>query len=58
MTIDHRPPERPLTIVKCIFYFLFFIFQGNPVHHLQHHRVSQREEAGAAGAAGACYQME
>ncbi len=45
-------------------YFLFFIFifiyifQGNPVHHLQHHRVSQREEAGAAGAAGACYQME
>ena len=41
-------------------YFLFFIFifQGNPVHHLQHHRVSQREEAGAAGAAGACSQME
>ena len=38
-----------------LFFIFIFIFQGNPVHHLQHHRVSQREEAGAAGA---CYQME
>jgi len=52
-TVD-RPTDRPLTIVKCIY---FFIFQGNPVHHLPHHRVYQPEGAGAAGAAGACHQM-
>jgi hypothetical protein len=39
-------------------YFLFFIFQGNPVHHFRDHPVYQQEEAGAAGAAGACHPME